>query len=98
MPQKDGGNILITTPFFLPTPDSVIDASSRTGISGAIDIQAPETDLVSEVAPIPISYLDAASLFATACAARTSSDGSFVVERNGAPRTSPDDMLPWSDE
>ncbi len=47
--QGNGGNIQITTPLFLKDSTSIIDASSRFGLSGTVTIQSPTANLSGAV-------------------------------------------------
>jgi filamentous hemagglutinin family protein len=47
--QGNGGNITITTPVFLKDLTSIVDASSRFGLSGTVTIQSPTSNLSGTV-------------------------------------------------
>ncbi len=83
----NGGDITIVTQFLLQSPDSLINASSQTGISGRILISSPNTDVGSRLAALPSSYQDASQLLRESCATRAGRVGnSFVgVGRGGLP-------------
>ena len=49
----DGGDIRIATDVFLQSSDSVIDASSEFGVSGNIEILAPDIDIAGSLATLP---------------------------------------------
>jgi large exoprotein involved in heme utilization and adhesion len=68
----NGGHIRITADSILrwPPPDSVIDASSETGISGRIDQSTPDRNIAGTLTTLPGVFLDATALLPTACAAR----------------------------
>jgi filamentous hemagglutinin family protein len=89
----NGGNITIAAGDFLRSADSVVDASSRLGISGSVQILSPETDLSGDVAVLPTSFLDASSLLTDACAARSARAGSLVVRGQDRIPDSPDAPL-----
>ena len=62
--EGPGGEIRIRTEALLATADSSIDASSRRGIDGVVEITGPVVDLdASEAASVP-GFLDATSCFA----------------------------------
>ena len=74
---RDGGHVVerdVTQLFdaeagvFLADPDSVVDASSKLGIDGEVDIQSPVTNLSGALAPLPEAVLQAAALLREACA------------------------------
>jgi filamentous hemagglutinin family protein len=87
----DGGNILIDGTF-LPsealltieslagTGDSVLDASSATGVPGQVVVTSPGSELAGQLVPLPANYLDASKLLLAPCAARTARTGSFTIE------------------
>jgi hypothetical protein len=87
----DGGNIDITGEYVFVSPDSVISASSRSGVSGTVVIRSPDVDLSGELTSLPESYVDASALLKSPCAVRTGGrEGSLIVEgRDGVPE-SPD--------
>jgi large exoprotein involved in heme utilization and adhesion len=65
----------------------VIDASSELGLSGSIDIRAPNTDIASSL-PLQLeSFLDASRLLASSCAARAGQPASSLTAggRGGLP-------------
>ncbi len=51
-----GGNITITSHYFWPTPDSIIDASSQFGLAGEIDVFTAEIDFGSIFVDLPTDY------------------------------------------
>lgn len=79
----DGGNIAIKITdggAFIPDPDSVVSASSQFGVDGTVRIEGPARDIASGLRALSTSYLDAAGLSRTPCAARKAArSGSFVV-------------------
>ena len=90
-----GGAIVISADHFFEA-DSLISASAGpAGISGTVEVNAPEIDLSSAVEALPSDYLDAAALLRARCAARRGgqAQGSLVVTGSrGLP--SGDDGLP----
>ena len=102
-----GGRIVIKTgtffasaPFAInpgsPFPDSgsFLDATSGTPeLTGTVDVEPPETELVTELAMLSASFLDASALLGSACEARTSRAGSFQVQRYAADLAPPDAAL-----
>jgi hypothetical protein len=82
-----GGNIGVFAGTFL-SGDSVLSASSALSAPGVINIQAKFTDLSGNIAQLPETVLQAASLLRAACAARLSAGkaSSLVVSgREGVP-------------
>jgi len=91
-----GGNIRIIADVFLASPDSIVDASSRLGIDGTVDIRAPITNISGTLAPMQGNFLSAESLLRDRCIARIRGEkySSFVVSgRDGLP-IRPDSVLP----
>jgi hypothetical protein len=83
-----GGNVRLVADVFLPSPDSVVSASSTLGIQGTVDIRAPVTSLSGAVAPLTQTFMNVARLLPMRCAARLGGDNvsSLVVGgREGLP-------------
>ncbi|MGH8594369.1 MAG: hypothetical protein ACREV3_11080 [Gammaproteobacteria bacterium] len=90
-----GGNIRIVSDFLFASPDSLIDASSELGVSGAVDIESPESDVVSGALALPESFLDAVSLLRDRCTARAiKGASSFIVSGRGGVPPGPETVLP----
>ncbi len=90
-----GGNIRIVSDFFFASPDSLVSASSDLGIDGVVDIESPDTDVISGALELPESFLDAASLLSDRCSARTAKgSSSFIVSGRGGVPPGPETMLP----
>ncbi len=93
--QGRGGNIRIVSDFFFASPDSFVSASSDLGIDGTVDIESPETDVVSSALELPASFLDAASLLSDRCSERTAKgSSSLIVSGHGGVPPGPETMLP----
>ena len=91
----NGGNITIEAGTYIGSADTVLDASSNTGIDGEVTIFSPDVNLESGLVQLPTEFLAASRLLRPSCAARESGEreGSFVVEGGrGAPST-PEGML-----
>jgi filamentous hemagglutinin family protein len=82
-----GGNIRIKADNILRSPESAIDASAETGISGTVATSTPEVDLSGGVTILPAVFLGAADLLRESCAARHSEGlSSFTaMGRGGLP-------------
>ncbi len=81
----DGGNIGIDSSYFLATPRSVVEASSRLGVSGTITVTAPVVDVGAGLGVLPTGFFDASRLLREACASRAGeAENSFVVVGRGA--------------
>lgn len=88
-----GGNINIIAGQLLADPATVISASSALGIDGTVNIEAPDSDVSSDLAALPDSFLDAASLMQAGCGAARAGLSSLVeVGRGGLP-SDPDGYL-----
>ena len=82
--QGNGGNITITSDAFVQSPDSVVNASSKLGLSGNIAISAPNADVVQGLARLNESLSQQIGLQETCAQRFTLSDfSSFVVEGSG---------------
>ena len=92
-----GGNINIVADQLISDPATVISASSELGIDGTVNILAPDSDVSADLAVLPASFLDAASLMQAGCGAARAGLSSLVeVGRGGLP-SDPDDYLPSLD-
>ncbi|MEZ5581954.1 MAG: hypothetical protein R3F37_03480 [Candidatus Competibacteraceae bacterium] len=79
---------------FFQSPDSTVDASSEFGVSGSVQIEAPDTDITSGLANLPEAFLDVANLLSDRCGARTAEQASsFVVIGHGGIAPAPDNFL-----
>jgi large exoprotein involved in heme utilization and adhesion len=83
-----GGQINVTAGVFLADPNSVVDASSKAGPQGTVNIQSPVQNLGEQLTPLPQQFSSAAALLAQQCAARVA-DGKFstfvIAGREGLP-------------
>ena len=75
-----GGNISIVADYFLISPDSTLDASSRLGVPGSVRIDAVRTDASSQLRALPAQFFDASGLLKEACAGRWQTGASRLVE------------------
>ena len=85
--DEDGGNIELMTKGFLASFDSTIDASSEFGVSGSIEVLAPDIDVAGSLAILPESFFSSEVQLQDSCAIRLSGDfSSFIaVGRGGIP-------------
>ncbi len=86
----NGGNILLVADFVLADEPlrAIVDASSDAGVSGTVDVQSPDVDLVGGLVALPDSALDASDAITPPCSARRRGEtpGSFVFSgRQGVP-------------
>lgn len=89
--EGSGGDITITTEFFLG-PIENVNASSNRGVNGQVDITG-EVDVVGETLPLPTNFLDATTLLSRPCSARTVGRSSLVADgRQGLP-AEPDSLM-----
>jgi len=94
------GTFFASAPFAInpgrpfPTRGSFLDATSEiSGLTGTVNVEPPETELVTELASLSASFLDASALLGSSCEARTSRAGSFQVQRYAASLSPPDASL-----
>jgi len=66
--EGSAGNIRIRTDFLFRSPDSKIEASNGFGVEGNVEIDSPDTDVISSALELPESFLDAATLLTQGCA------------------------------
>jgi filamentous hemagglutinin family protein len=91
----NGGNIGMVSNYFLASPLSIVQASSQLGISGTVNITAPDIDLSGSLTVLPAQYLDASALLRDRCAALSDEKASsLVIAGRGGMPTEPDDFLP----
>jgi large exoprotein involved in heme utilization and adhesion len=89
----DAGNINIDGENVLISSDSLIEATSATGVSGAITISSADASLVGQVTPLPANFFDPSDRLLPPCAARTERTGSFVVQTQPTLPPPPDSPL-----
>lgn len=86
----NGGNITIVTQFLILSPDSIIDATSRFGLSGRVFVTAPQLDVGSRLGILTSGYVDPTSRLRDSCAARAGAGNSFVGVGHGGLPASPE--------
>jgi filamentous hemagglutinin family protein len=92
--QGPGGNISITTNFFLLDANSVISASSQFGVNGTITIQSPNAPVSGQIQPLNKTPLLATSLLDQRCAALAGGQfSSFTVAGRDSLPTEPGGWL-----
>jgi hypothetical protein len=69
------------TDFFFTTPDSLVNASSKLGISGTVEIDSPDTDILGGLTELPAGFFDAATVLTQPCAERSGAEVSRLVIR-----------------
>ncbi|PON16802.1 hypothetical protein C2W62_16545 [Candidatus Entotheonella serta] len=95
--EGQGGNIdLVARQLVLVDPQSVVDASSRLGIDGEVDIQAPVTNLSGVVTPLSSTVESETSLVHDPCAERVQGKGvsRFVLRGRDQVPIEPHGVLP----
>jgi filamentous hemagglutinin family protein len=93
-----GGNILIQAKQLLEGSGNAINASSRLGINGRVDIVQPTSDISMDVSQLPDQFLDKSARLADICAARFHNNKSiFSLEGKGALPTAYNDWIPGSE-
>ena len=88
-----GGNITINSDHLIRSADSIIDASSKLGINGNVNILSPEIDLSSGLTTLPSNFMDASQWLNTPCHQRGDNISHFVINGRDALPQSPDDLL-----
>ncbi len=90
----NGGNIYIVANRFIASPQSRVSASSELGIDGQIEIDANETDMMSNLAILPTSFQDVSIWMRDPCQGRNAGNiGSLLIKgREGMP-DEPEDFL-----
>ena len=90
--EGNGGNIYIIAEQFIKSNDSKIEASSKKGIDGLVDIQAINSTDNYNFAPISDSYLNAESFVMDPCDKRTGEKISRLM------MLKPEGLLPLFDD
>jgi filamentous hemagglutinin family protein len=85
----NGGDITIVTQFLIMSPDSIIDATSRFGLSGRVLVTSPQIDLGTRLGVLTSGYVDPASRLRDSCATRAGAGNSFVGVGHGGLPASP---------
>jgi len=93
-----GGNIQIQSRQFLEASGNTINASSRLGIDGRVDIVQPTSDISMDVSQLSSQFLDDSAHLADICAARFHHNKSiFSLEGKGALPIAYNDWIPGSE-
>ncbi|MGE0086682.1 MAG: CHAT domain-containing protein [Desulfococcaceae bacterium] len=93
--EGDGGAIFVITDNYLKSADSTVEASSRRGNDGTVQIESPDTDISTGLSGLPEDYPDASQWVQTPCAQRSAENISrFVMTRRDGLPLSPDDWQP----
>jgi large exoprotein involved in heme utilization and adhesion len=87
-----GGNIRIVAEQFIKSPDSLISASSRLGLDGDVEVDAPEIILNDFLVVLPGGYIDASDQLPPPCTTARLAKNRFVVKRIAGSPPSPDDF------
>jgi large exoprotein involved in heme utilization and adhesion len=93
--EGQGGNINIKAGLYIASTDSVVSASSQSGISGTVSINGPQVDVSSALVVLSSELRGLAAVSREACAARAEGPASSLVEagRGGQPQD-PEATLP----
>ena len=94
--EGDGGAIFIATENYFQSADSVVEATSRRGNDGSVEITAPYLDLVGGLTILPSNFLDASRWVKNPCDVQPAGRMSRFVhreDRDGMPQAY-DDWLP----
>ncbi len=75
----NGGNINIIADNFIPSSDSLLDASSKLGIDGEVHITAGEENFSNSLVILTKTLVDASSLLAKSCVEAARDESHFVV-------------------
>jgi len=89
----NGGNIHIGSQHYLGTPDSLVDASSKLGIDGAVVIESPSPEVAKDLVVLPDELLSAQDLEHEVCARSGEQSRLVATSREGIPNAQ-EDWLP----
>ena len=96
--EGDGGAIFIAAENYFQSADSVVEATSRRGNDGSIEIMTPNIELIGGLTVLPSNYMDAARWVKNSCDVQPAAHVSWFVhreDRDGMPQSF-DDWLPSS--
>jgi large exoprotein involved in heme utilization and adhesion len=92
--QGQGGNISITTNSLLTDANSLISASSQSGVNGTVNVQSPISQAGGKIIPLSKSTLETVPLLSQRCAALASGQySSFLVAGRDTLPTEPGGWL-----
>jgi filamentous hemagglutinin family protein len=91
--NTNAGNVTISGENVLVSSDSVIEATSQTGLDGRVEVNAPDADIASQITPLAANFVDPSDRLLPPCAARTERTGSFVVQHRERIQPPPDAPL-----
>ena len=89
----NGGNITIQAGFFVASGDSTIDASSTSGIDGAVLIDSPN-EILGSVLPLEAPAVVGAVVTQSCLPRATQQRSTLTVETRRSPAVAPGDYLP----
>jgi len=89
----NGGNIHIGSQHYLGTPGSLVDASSKLGIDGAVVIESPSPEVAKDLVVLPDELLSAQDLEHEVCARSGEQSRLVATGREGIPNAQ-EDWLP----
>jgi len=93
--EGDGGNIHIVADHFIQSSDSLVDASSKFGVDGDINIDAPDEQIEKGIAKLPDNFFNAQKWLNTPCALRDKENVSrLIISGRDAIPDVPDDLRP----
>ncbi len=78
--EGDGGDVSIRADSLLRSAGSSIDASSRFGLDGQIQIDSPTSEITGEIDLLPAAFLDPFDLLRDVCTLDDAPRGSLVVD------------------
>jgi hypothetical protein len=76
---QKGGDILLRSKVFVPSANSIIDASSRFGVAGNIAIEAPNTNVGASLVTLPSNLLTAENYLPERCIVRQTGQSSSLT-------------------
>jgi len=77
----DGGAIFIVSDHFIKSTDNIIEASSKRGNEGTVEIVAPDMDMDSQITILPTDFLNASKWLKAPCDLRNSQQSSKLIYR-----------------
>ena len=89
-----GGRIEISAEAVFRSPDSRVSADAGVGVSGTVEINSPDVQLIGQLVRLPQSTLEVEEMLSEDCAARAEQRASFGVRGPEAPPSQPGDLQP----
>lgn len=89
------GNITIITDFFMPSTDSLVQASSQFGLQGTITINTQSSNIAKSIGTLSDNLLDSSNLLREQCGNNENASSFILTGRGGLPVSASNDFMLW---